>query len=200
MEVDPKVYVSYFVSYLLNELNDLSNIKQIILFGSVAISEARKDSDIDIFVDINKRNEKLKNKIKKITEEFYKSREALLFKTRKIDNKINVIIGKLDEWKDLRNSIESTGIVLYGPYISSKVKGRKYTVFYWDKIEKNRGAFLNKVYGFKVKDKRYKGLIEELNGKKLGKSSVMIPVEHRNEIIKLLKKYRVNSKILEVYA
>mgnify|MGYP001566909283 CR=1 FL=1 len=29
---------------------------------------------------------------------------------------------------------------------------------------------------------------------------MMIPIEHREEIIKLLKKYEVNAQIIEVYA
>ena len=110
-------------------------------------------------------------------------------------------MGKLDEWKDLRASIESTGLVLYGHYIpAGKIEGRKYLIISWDNIGKNRGAYLNKMYGFKVKDKVYKGVIELTNGKKLGKSTIMIPVEYRDKIYYLLKKYNVDAKITEVYS
>ncbi len=195
-----KSYASYFVSYLLFNLKNSDNISKIILFGSVAKGEADKKSDVDIFIEVKKKTKKFEREIEKIIDNFYKSREALIFKSRKIDNKINIIVGKLDEWKDLKKSIESTGIVLYGAYVSSgKLKGRKYAIFFWDKIGKNRGAFLNKIYGFSSKKKKYKGLIEILKGRKLGKSSIMIPVEHINEIMKLLKHYKVNSKIIEVY-
>lgn len=195
-----KSYASYFVSYLLFNLKNSGDISKIILFGSVAKGEANKKSDVDIFIEVKRKTKKFERKIEKTTNDFYKSREALIFKSKKVDNKINVIVGKLDEWKELKKSIESTGIVLYGGYVSSgKVKGKKYSVFFWDKIGKNRGAFLNKVYGFISKKKKHKGLIEILEGRKLGKSSIMIPVEHREEIIKLLKHYKVNSKIIEVY-
>ena len=107
-----KSYASYFVSYFLDNLNNV-NFEKIILFGSVAREEATKESDIDIFIEIKKENKKLEIEIKKILENFYKSREALLFKAKRIDNKINLIIGKLEEWKDLRDSIENTGIILY---------------------------------------------------------------------------------------
>ena len=116
-----------------------------------------------------------------------------------IENKFQVIIGKLDEWKELKNSIESTGIILYGPYINSNIKGKKHLIVYWESIGKNRGAFLNKLYGFKTKDKKYSGLIEISNWKKLGKSSMLIPIEDKNKLFDLIKKYKVNSKILEVY-
>jgi len=195
-----KSYTSYFVSYLLMNLKNTSNLNKIILFGSIAKGESTKESDVDIFIELSNKNKKSNTEIEKILLNFYKSREALIFKSKGIDNKINLIIGKLDEWKDLKKGIESTGILFYGKYIPLGISGKKYVIIFWDKIEKNRGAFLNKIYGFKVKDKIYKGLIENLNGRKLGKSSVMIPIENKDKITELLKKYKVNAKIIEIYS
>jgi predicted nucleotidyltransferase len=192
-------YASYFISYILDNVEDINNFNKIILFGSVSREEATKESDIDIFIVVNKLTKVFEKKLNKLTEEFYKSRNALVFKNKGIDNKINLIIGKLEKWKELKKSIDSTGIVLYGGYIPSGVEGKKYALFYWNKIEKNRGAFLNKIYGFKVGKKEYKGLIEILEGKKIGKSSIMVPIEYKREIFKLIKKYKVNSRIIEVY-
>ena len=195
-----KAYSSYFVSYLLYELGDYDNIKNIILFGSVSTGNATSESDVDIFIEVKKDNSGFKKNVEKILEKFYKSREAMIFKNKGVDNKINIIIGKLDDWRDLKKSIESTGIVLYGSFIASGgLGGRKYVIISWDKIGKNRGAFLNKIYGFKVGDKRYKGLIEIYGGKKIGKSSLMIPVENKDEIFKAIKDYDVNARLIEVY-
>ena len=152
-----KSYASYFVSYLLYELGDYSNIKNVILFGSVSTGNATSKSDVDIFIEVKKDNSNFKKNVENVLEKFYKSREALIFKNKGIDNKINVLIGKLNDWKDLKKSIESTGIVLYGPFIASgSLKGKKYIIISWDKIGRNRGAFLNKIYGFKVGEKKYK--------------------------------------------
>lgn len=195
-----KAYASYFVSYLLSSLDELSTIDQIILFGSVARGEADKHSDVDIFIEMKKK-ETLKKRINKIVEEFYGSREAFLFKNKGIDNKIHVLMGRLGEWKELGGSIQSTGVVLYGPYISSQPGStRKQVIISWDKIGKNRGAFLNKVYGFSVKGKKYPGLIEKLGGRKTGKSSIMIPLEYRKELFDLITKYKVDARMIEVYA
>ncbi|MEK6936315.1 MAG: nucleotidyltransferase domain-containing protein [Nanoarchaeota archaeon] len=194
-----KAYASYFVSYLLSKIKDLNKINRIILFGSVAKNQATKESDVDIFIELEKSNIKIEKEINEILEDFYKSKEGLLFRTKGISNKINLIIGKLDEWKELKLSIESEGIILYGKFESKGKSGKKFIIIYWDNIKKNRGAFLNKIYGFKIKDKRYKGLIEEFDGKKLGKSCVMIPVIYRERFVDLLKKYEVNAKIIEVY-
>ncbi len=185
-------YASYFASYLLNNLNDLAKINRIILFGSAARNEAKKDSDVDIFLDVKK--------INNILNSFYKSREALIFKNLRIDNKIALIVDKLENFPELKLSMESDGIVLYENYVSTDLGGKKQLIISWDKIAKNRGAFLNKLYGFKVKDKRYKGLIEELGGSKLGKSSIIVPIQNKSEIFNLLKKYGVRARIVEVYA
>ncbi len=195
-----KAYASYFSSYFLANLKEKGSIERIILFGSAARDEATKRSDVDIFVELKKESKKMKNEIEKILENFYKSRESLLFKSKGIDNKINLIIGRLGKWGSLKKSIESTGIILYGKYTPSDISGKKHAIFFWDKIGKNRGAFLNKLYGFKSKEKHYYGLIEKLGGKKLGKSSIMMPVEKKDEIFKLIKIYKVNAKIVEVYA
>jgi len=194
-----KAYASYFVSYLINNFKKIENISDIILFGSAAKGEAKKSSDIDFFIEVKRNSKNFEKEIIDLVNDFYKSREALIFKTKGIDNKINVIVGKLEDWADLRKSIESTGIVFYGNYIASDVKGKKHIIFFWDKIGKNRGAFLNKIYGFNSKGKRYIGLIENFNGRKLGKSSFMVPIEYSEEIVKLFKHYKVNSKIIDVY-
>ncbi len=123
-----KAYASYFVSYLLNNLGD-SDINKIILFGSVARGEISKDSDVDIFIDVKRKDKKFEKKVEKILEGFYKSREGIMFKSVGVDNKINFIVGKLDEWIDLRESIENTWIVLYGPYISGRISGKIYIGF-----------------------------------------------------------------------
>lgn len=195
-----RAYASYFVSFLINNLDEFSNLRSIILFGSVARGDARNDSDIDIFIDIKKANKNEEKKFNRLLEDFYKSREALLFKTKGIDNKINLIIGKLDEWKELKESIESNGIVLYGNYVSGKASGKKHALIYWDEIGKNRGAFLNKIYGFSVKGKKYKGFLETNNGARLGKSCAMVPIAALADLEKILKYYSVNAKIIEVYA
>jgi predicted nucleotidyltransferase len=195
-----QAYASYFASYLLKNTKNMDKILNVILFGSVAKGEAGKNSDIDIFIEAKNKTKSFENEIDTLINQFYKTNEALLFKSKGIDNKINTIIGKLDDWKELKKSIESTGIVLYGKYIAkSFTGGRKYAILSWDKIGKNRGAFLNKIYGFNSEGKKYAGILEKFNGKKIGKSSIIIPIENKDEIIPLFKDYKVDARIIEVY-
>lgn len=196
-----KVYASYFVSYLLNNSKNIENVQRIILFGSVARGEGTNESDIDIFIEIKRKTKKIENEIKNILEEFYQSREASLFKLKGIMNEFSIKIGRLKEWEDLHKSIASTGIILYGHYEAGESPSdvKHFIIVFWDNIGKNRGAFLNKLYGFKINEKYYKGLLEKYNGSKLGKSCIMLPVQYKGEIFGLLEKYRVNAKVLEIF-
>ena len=196
-----KSYASYFVSYLLDNLKYIDNIERIILYGSVAKEESTKDSDIDIFIEIRKKTKKIEKEIIEMEKKFYNSRENALFKSKGIDNKFSIKIGDLKKWKDLHKSIASTGVVLYGPYETKELPSgvKHFIIIFWDKIGKNRGSFLNKVYGFKIKDKKYDGLITKLKGKKIGKSCIMLPIQYKKDIFKLLKKYKVSAKNLEVF-
>ncbi|MFH1916759.1 MAG: nucleotidyltransferase domain-containing protein [Nanoarchaeota archaeon] len=194
-----KAYTSTFVSWYLAAHQNMKNVRCIILFGSAAKGEAKKDSDIDIFFDVHSATKKIQKEIEDAIESFYKSRDALIFKAKGVDNKINAIVGKLEEWNDLKQSIEASGIVLYGPYVGGRIEGRKYAVISWSRIGTNRGAFLNKIYGFRANDKKYQGLLEKLEGRKLGKSTIMVPVERKNDILPILKYHDVDATIQEGY-
>ncbi len=197
-----KGYASYFTAYLINSLKkkEVENIKNIILFGSASKDEAIEESDIDLFIETKKKDKKIEEKIYGLLSDFYKSREGLIFKAKGVKNSFHILIGSLENWNQLKKSIESTGIVLYGPFISSNIQGKKYAIITWDKIDKNRGAFLNKIYGFSIQNKKYPGLLEKNQGRKLGKSGVMIPIENKEEILRLIKKHSVRAKILEIYS
>lgn len=195
-----KAYAISFVSYLIRNLNEeINKINFIVLYGSVAKAEATNKSDVDIFIDT--KYEKSNIKIYDILKEFYSSKEAIIFKSLGVSNEISVKIGELEKFIDLQQSIASTGIILYGKYRLNEPIGynKHKIIFFWDKIGLNRGAFLNKLYGFKVKGKKYAGLLEKLNCKKTGKSSIIVPIENKNELINLFKKYRVNAKQTEVF-
>lgn len=197
-----KNYASYFVSFLLSNLKAIENIERIILYGSVAKDQATKESDVDIFIEAKEKTKKFENEIKEMEKKFYQSREASLFKSKGIDNKLSIKIGRLKEWEELYKSIASTGLILYGPYESKELPSgvKHYVIVFWEKIGKNRGSFLNKLYGFKVKGKYYKGLLTKFNGKKIGKSCAMLPIQYKNDIFRLLKEHQVKAKALEVFS
>ena len=90
-------YASYFISYLLSNLDDTKNINRIVLFGSAAKGEANKESDIDLFLELKKQSAVFESEVKKIEKKFYSSREAALFKTKGIGNIFSGIVAIFDD-------------------------------------------------------------------------------------------------------
>ena len=196
------ITAAYSIMKMIDE-KAMGQINNIILFGSIAQNKATKESDVDLFFDVSlskTRAAKLKNLLNKAAEEFYTSNAALQFKLKGIDNKISIITGELNKWKDLKRSIISTGIVLYGNYTLGveKKELKQHFIISW-KAPKLRGAFLNKLYGFSIDKKHYIGMIKKLNAIKIGKSALMVPSEHKDKFMQLMEKYGANYEIIEVY-
>ncbi len=202
-------FKNYAVSAVCHILQNLpekrtNKIASIILFGSVAQDRATDASDVDLFFDADlgkTQGKNLKKMLDKIIEDFYLSKIALRYKLEGVDNKINVIVGKLDEWEGLKRSITSTGIVLFGRYTSGVEKSRlkQHFIISWDQPKKNRGAFLNKLYGYSVKKKRYRGMAAKYNCMRMGKSAIIVPSEHKDKFIDHMEKYNADYQIIEIF-
>ena len=201
--MERKKYALAAAAFLLNSLPDnlFRKVRQVILFGSVATDAAGPDSDVDIFIDVDMKIAEIaqvKRIIKKSIHDFSVTVDALKFKLDGVDNPLSVRIGKLDEWHDLKESIESSGMVFYGAYAPARKLGKKYLIFYWEKLGiPNRGALLNKLYGYRA-GKRYPGLLEKIGGRRIGKSAVLVPVRRKSEVILLMERYKVDYKVVEI--
>jgi len=205
LSAELKKYAFAFASFTINNIEEkwLEDTNSIILFGSVAQNRASEDSDVDIFFDVKmpkSRIDELRRVLLKIKEEFILTSEALRFKSKRLYNEINFTVGNLAEWPEMKKSISAGGLIIYGKYSGVFHRGgmRHCMIFFWESIGRNRGAFLNKLYGYTVKKKRYRGFLEGC-GIKIGKSAVLIPAERKDEFIAILQKYSVEYKILEVY-
>jgi len=197
-------YAQDFVSFLFEKLNrDGDKIKQIILFGSVARNESAKESDIDLFIEVL--DKKLEGKIKELKEEFYKS-----IKTKKywnlfgVNNEINCSIGKMEEWAELERSLIANGMVLYGKY-KGKAETEPYYLFIVTpgKDRKKNISIWKNLYGYnqKIGKREYakKGLIREYEGKKLARSTFIIPSEHTQKMISFLRESKFKCEIIQFW-
>ncbi len=195
-------YALDFVSYLISKQE---NIDRVILYGSIAREDFHDDSDIDLFIDAHPKNE---TKIKKILDNYYKTRKFKEWQLKGMSNEISMIIGKLDsnEWKDLKRAITNTGILLYGKYKSQAEKINQYTLFSFENIkpDKKRISIFRKLYGFKIgkgkNKKTYKGFIHEINAIKVGKGSLLVPVEHTNKLKAYFKSKKVSPKLYDLWS
>jgi len=192
-------YASSFTSFVIPK----ADFDEIILFGSVARNEADKDSDIDLFFNIE--NERKEKDIKKILDKelnkFYKTKIAEIWKLKGIKNHIKFKVGNLDKWK-LKRSIISDGIILYGKYKNTPEKTKGYTHFNIKPIKDitKRNRILRKIFGRKEKSYLTKGIINEVNGKKLSPTSFIIPINKSQEIIKILNSEKLDFSFFEFWS
>ena len=200
-----KNYAVSGVCHILEKLPEKAaeKINSIILFGSVAQNTANSESDVDLFFDVDlnaTQRKKLEKILDQSAEDFYMSNKALNYKLEGVDNKINIMVGKLDDW-DIKRSIISTGIVLFGRYKSGVEKNRMRQNFIisWSTPRKNRGAFLNKLYGYSTGKKHYPGMADKYNCIRIGKSTIIVPSEHRLKFVSHMEKYGTGYKIIEVF-
>lgn len=196
-------YAMDFVSFLTQTLEqEINKIDNIYLFGSISRGEADIKSDIDLFIDTD--HKYIEKKIENIKDDFYNSYKfknywALLG----IKNDFSFSIGRLDEWKDLKRSVISNGIILYSKY-KEKFGGEIYNLFKVELKEKRSEnvRLWRKFYGYKQKigKKTYtsKGLIKDLGGTKLAKSLFAIPLEKSEIMIKELKSNRIKYKMAQI--
>lgn len=196
-----KSYAAYFTAYLLDNLESADNIMRISLFGSASRDEAEQNSDIDIFIETKRKTNKFEREVQNLLEKFYQSRESTLFKAKGIENRFSIKIGNLKEWAELYKSIASTGIILYGSYEATDVQAgmRHFAIIFWESIGKNRGAFLNKLYGFKTGGQSYSGLLSKFQGKRIGKSCIIVPVQYKADFLQLIRHHEVKAKIIEAF-
>lgn len=195
-------YAQDFASFLIQNFKDADKIRNIILFGSTSRGEAEKDSDIDIFIETDEKQEQGINKVK---EKFY---ESIKFKKYwnlfSIKNEINLSIGSLKDWGDLNRSIISNGIVLFGKY-KSDLKTNPYVLFSISpgkKRNKNISVW-RELYGYnqKVNNKTYvkEGLIKEYRGEKLANGVVIVPVDSSNKLSNFLKNNKFKFKLIQFW-
>jgi predicted nucleotidyltransferase len=192
-------YAMDFASYLILKSED---INQIILHGSVSRGDFNENSDVDIFIDTNKKNSD--KKIDLITENYYKTNKFKEWKLKGIENPFSVIVGGLNdkEWKDLKRAIINTGITLYGKYKENVEKVNQYVVLTFENIkpEKKRVAVHRKLFGFGKGKKRYSGEVEKSKAIRIGKGVILVPVENIKKIKEYLRKKKVQFKIYDFWS
>ncbi|MBL7160116.1 MAG: nucleotidyltransferase domain-containing protein [Candidatus Aenigmarchaeota archaeon] len=200
-------YIYDFLSVLAENKKLLQQIKNIILFGSVASGESDEESDIDLFIEIkNKKNLKpVEKDIEKVKKTFYSIAERK-WALMEIKNPISCTVGVLEDWKSLKVDIISNGIHLYGKYEKLPKKLNHYALFTYSLIklkQKNKMKILRKLFGYKLKKGRreYKqtGFIEDIGGKKVGKNSLLVPVEESKKLRDLLNSFKITPEIREVW-
>ena len=194
-------YAIDFASFLMQNLKELDKIKSIILFGSVARGEATSKSDVDVFVEVFSESTILEKEINKIKDDFFESTKFKdYWNLFGIKNEINIIVGKLEDWK-LKDTMLGSSIVLYSKYSPKLDEGENKVILYWDVIKNNskRVMLSKKLFGYSDYGKKYKGFLEVYGGVKLGANVILIYAEEMNLFLKEFRKFKVKVRIRLVF-
>jgi predicted nucleotidyltransferase len=184
---------------IVKELLTIEDVRAIILYGSFARKEATSRSDIDLFIlTTEKKTEKeIEDKIIKIESE--------------IGRNIQPTVRTLKELKKtdsgLLQNIFQEGRVLYlrepTDIPSSMLLEQKPQLIYsfqLSNLSQNKKAkFNNEFYGRKKEKYSYKGLLQEIGGRKLSAGCVLVPNSEQQKIEKFFKKFRVKFEQLKVW-
>ncbi len=195
-------YAEDFTSFLIKNISDLKNIKNIILFGSTARGEASKESDIDIFFELFTPDNKIQEELNKLKSDFFESaRFKQYWSLLDVDNEFNALSGTFEEWKELKNSIIANGILLYGKF-SAIPEAKNVMISSWEGIKPNskRVFFNKKMFGYKQGKRQYFGLLQKYGGNKIGKGVTILPEEAKKELQELFNKFKVKSKTIKMMA
>jgi len=202
-------YIYDFLSIAMEKNEIKEEIKQIILYGSVAKGTYDKESDIDLFFDIKnkEKTELVENFLRKSLKGFEIKSEKT-WKLKKISFPISFIVGSLEEetWKGIREEISSSGILLYGPYKELPNNTQHYHLFYYSLTNlsrKEKMKFIRSAFGYSLKknkkEYKQKGFIEEIKGIKLASNVILVPAADSLKIKSLFKKFKINYKISEAW-
>ena len=192
-------YALDFTSFLIDNLG--REINQVILFGSVARGDFNKDSDIDLSIDTDIKE----NKVRGLFSLFIKSERQRKWELKGIKHEISLKIGVLNEWA-LKRSIILDGIVLYGKFSETPEKMEPYILLSlsFKGIKKSMKVKIwRKLYGYKQKVGRKiyetQGIVKELSGKRF-EGNIIIPSRKRENIIDFLKKEKIKYSSSEIWS
>lgn len=193
-------YAMDFSSFLVQNVKNLKEINSIILFGSVARGDAKRESDVDIFIDLLKYNQKVEKEIQGIKEKFFDSvKYKKYWKIFGIENEINIAVGKLEEWS-LKDSMVGSSIILYQKYSPILKGGKNKMILSWasPKNNSNRVMLNKRLFGYNYYGKRYQGMLQKSNGEKIGNNIILISAEFINEFLRFFRASKITIKIRRV--
>ena len=168
------------------EFSKIEEINAVVLFGSFARRDfSIKHSDIDVmlFIDETEKNQELETKLRKKIISLSLDKELnihTLFQYKKLD----------EEDKSLMLTIANEGKVIFAKktlVISTNILGLKsYFLIKFD-VTKVEPIAKNKLqrflYGYIIKGKRYKGIVDEEKVFNAGKGAIIAPNEMLKEIL-----------------
>ncbi len=197
-------YVYDFLSMVF-ESEIKEQINEIILFGSVAKDSSDGKSDIDLFFNVKENEKEVEKELRGILKSFEVKAEKT-WALKKVKFPVNFIVGSLQDetWKNLREEIISSGILLYGHY-KEMPENLKHNYLFCYSLNnlprKNKMKFIREMFGYSLKrgKKKYRqeGFLKEISGLKLGSNAILVPAQEVQKIKKMFGDFKIRYKIIE---
>lgn len=198
----PLAYASDFVSYVLQKLTpaELGLVDQIVVFGSAARGETTSESDVDLFVQ-TRAVRQLKGRLAKLVDDFESStRVRDYWRPLGVQLPLSIKVGQPEGWAVLPAALAEHGRVLFGPYRPAHTGQAVGAIFTWENVSApgTRTNLYRNLFGFISHGKRYPGLVERIGGRRLGKGTIWVPLEHAQAVRELFRGYRITCRVLTV--
>lgn len=192
-------YAQNAISFIFLNPEAGKAINGIYLFGSAVRGELTNESDIDIFIDCDIKKEELIEKLSKVgILNFYRSKDFEKWKVLKFNYPLSVKVGDINTWH-LKSSIMSEGILLYSKKISIVPLERMILFVYTlPKIKKKYLHFIRLLYGRKEKGYKGEGFLREVNGKRIGTNTFIVPKENQQIVMKFMQKENIDYSMKEI--
>ncbi|MFH0840635.1 MAG: nucleotidyltransferase domain-containing protein [bacterium] len=190
-------YAQNALSFLFLGENIKDNIKKIYLFGSAVRGELEKESDIDLFIDVEEKPVKeIEKAVASALSRFYQSNDYEKWKQMKFTYPFSFQVGELEKW-ELKTSVFAEGILLYSREVGfSPLERQVLFIIQLPKNKKKYLSFIREMYG--RKEYLSKGRLEQAKGKKISTNIIILPKENQTKIEKFLQKEKINYSLQEI--
>jgi len=181
---------------IVKELSKIKEVLVIIVYGSFARGDYGPRSDIDLFIITKK---KVKDKVE----------DAIL--NIDIERHIQPTIRSLEELKRtdfglLRNIFREGEIIFLREPLSinlpSLLKIKPYVLLSFKLTglpQKEKTRFNTALYGVKKKKYVYRGLLDLIGGKKVGRAGILIPEKEEKKIKELFAGYKIKTEEMKIW-
>lgn len=192
-------YTYNMLTFAFQKTDMIEKVNAIYLFGSAVRGTLTKKSDIDIFFDCDKKDEKL---VKRIVDSavlnFEASQDFEKWKRFNFVYPFSFQNGVLDEW-ELKSSIASEGIVLYSkkPVMNRGERSVLFVIKY-PKQKKEYIRVRRALFGRDETVYKNGGIVQQINGKKLSTNVFIIPQTQQQRIMELLSHKKVEFSMTEI--
>ncbi len=195
-ELIAKAYA--YLSYFFRDQRVNAQARHIYLFGSVARGDFDEESDIDIFIDLEKKYEQEVNKIAQRALNRFQEIEQDKWQLKGLAHTIKVQIGPLEEW-ELKSAVEREGIMLYSPSVSRTFQ--KYLLFALPAIPSpsKRMKILRALFGRQEKEYALPGRVQQQGGRIFSPRIFLVPSTAQQEISSLLSREKITFTVEEIW-